>query len=57
MGVWRVLKSPQEWAQIPACLRRRSDVTKVGPADRPFAPIPFTTEDIQGILEDPDWSD
>jgi hypothetical protein len=57
MGVWRVQILLKDGRIFRPVYVTGDDVTKVGPAEGPFLPIPFSTEEIQDILKDPDWSD
>jgi hypothetical protein len=57
MGVWRVQILLKDGRIFRPVYIAGDDVTKVGSAEGPFLPIPFSTEEIQDILKDPDWSD
>ncbi len=57
MGVWRVQILLKDGRIFRPVYIAGDDVTKIGPAGGPFAPIPFSRDEIEDILKDPDWSD
>jgi len=57
MGVWRVQILLKDGRKFRPVYIAGDDVTKVEPAEKPFEPIPFSTEEIHDILKDPHWSD